>query len=581
MFDEMNDSMFFGQLGLFGDDIGPILGEKKTKKTEKKVSITDKKKEQYRGPLKIVFDSIDSVDILEDKEFSKEEILEEVSKSTGFTLFQENAKEFTLNRLKEGMYLLRAGYNSRYEKGSAGKKLLLQQLHILENIVQTDRLDEINVDDVKKYIQDNYGIDVDLHLIGDTYIPEPCIKKICCISKLEFPVKLTALTLFGEHLELEKGDYESLATNLTDSQNKAEESEEPEEPEESEEPEQSEELEEPEEPEQPEEPEELGKPEESGELAETRKKGEGKKEISESILKELIKMLFPEYAEDLQYTYIEEKSLIQVVHRSLGSIKEYQKPSIKKEDTYPTNAVVSLIFTRIELSSEMFNGKEEITKKELLKYIGKQYPEYSPERTEITYDKKKNLIIPLLKSGKRGGNYLLEDTDEYRKEETALMSINVVKEVPDIYGCVRGTVYFNLPKIPFSVLRYIIHFFWEIYVCEGTEAIAQIFYKTDSRTYEVYIPRQTASSGSVEFERDPQRELDESSILVMEIHSHGKFRAHWSDIDNREEVAHKLYAVVGNIPSFRYDKEHIRIRAATGGFFVQMEIEDVFEFKKL
>ena len=42
----------------------------------------------------------------------------------------------------------------------------------------------------------------------------------------------------------------------------------------------------------------------------------------------------------------------------------------------------------------------------------KSYPEYSPERTEIQYDEAKKLIMPILKSGKRGAHdeYLLEET---------------------------------------------------------------------------------------------------------------------------------------------------------------------------
>ena len=211
-----------------------------------------------------------------------------------------------------------------------------------------------------------------------------------------------------------------------------------------------------------------------------------------------------------------------------------------------------------------------------MKYIGKQYPEYSAERTEITYDKKANLILPILKSGKRGA-YELNDVDEYRYEDTDLMSVCAIKEEPDKYGCVHGIVYYHLPRIPFSILTEIMHFFWDVYVCRGTEAIAQIFYRRETKEYEIHYPKQVATVGSVDFTRDPEKEASPLTIPVMEIHSHGAFTAHWSATDNMEELAHRLYAVVGEIPHFRYDNAHIRVRAATGGYYVQLDINEIFE----
>lgn len=524
MFDELEGNIF-GELGIFGDVMVPIMGEKeKKKKTEKKKSASNKTKMVYKSPLKIIFDSIDSIDILEEKDFSKEELLEEISKVTEFHIFKENTSEFTLNKLKEGVYLLRPGYNSKYEKGTAGKKLLLEHLYDLETIIEEDESGNITAEMVKAFILENYGMNVNLHLLGDVYIPEAYKAKPIELEKFTFPVKIAAMTLFGETLEIKEDDYIALIN----------------------------------------------------EEEQTGLEDEKDSKVSDYGIMKLIKTLLPEYAEDLEYAYIPERGLLQVMHKSLNSVGINNISSAKKEDTYPTNAVVSLVFTRMELSSELFDGKSEITKKELLRYVSKQYPEYSPERTEITYDKKKNLIIPILKSGKRG-TYSLDDTELYRKEDTVIMSITALKERPDVFGCVNGLVYFNLPKIPFKILREIVHFFWDVYVCKGTEAIAQIFYKKNPGKYEVYIPNQRAAIGCVEFERDPERETDPSSILVMEIHSHGNFKAQWSEVDNREELAHRLYAVVGNLNNFKYDNNHIRVRAATGGYFVQMEAQEVFE----
>ena len=60
-----------------------------------------------------------------------------------------------------------------------------------------------------------------------------------------------------------------------------------------------------------------------------------------------------------------------------------------KETTYPTKDVVlSLVFTKIPLSPDMFGGKEEVNEKELLKFICADYPEYGSGRASVQYLKK-------------------------------------------------------------------------------------------------------------------------------------------------------------------------------------------------
>lgn len=56
--------------------------------------------------------------------------------------------------------------------------------------------------------------------------------------------------------------------------------------------------------------------------------------------------------------------------------------------------------------------------------------------------------------------------------------------------------------------------------------------------------------------------------------------AFWSDEDNREEVAHRIYTVIGDLEHFRYDKNHIRTRGATGGYHVVISPDVIFEFPK-
>ena len=156
------------------------------------------------------------------------------------------------------------------------------------------------------------------------------------------------------------------------------------------------------------------------------------------------------------------------------------------------------------------------------------------------------------------------------------MEILAFKEDRNPNGCVRGRVSYNLPKIPYAILKDVVDFFLKVFEEKGTEAVALIFYDKKNKNYEVHIPKQIAGAAFVEFERDISLELDESKYLVMEIHSHGRYGTFWSDTDNREELSHRLYAVVGSLKDFAYDDLHIIVRAATGGLQVKIPYESVF-----
>ena len=142
----------------------------------------------------------------------------------------------------------------------------------------------------------------------------------------------------------------------------------------------------------------------------------------------------------MQYVLIKDKEqqLLVVRHKAENTQK---KADTKKNDMYPTDATIGLVFTQIKLNPMMFDGASEVTAKEIIRILGKQYPEYSQERTILEYDKKKKLIIPTLKSGKRGAyqGYVLEETEDYRLEETVLKSITEKKD-PDSQFCYAGSV---------------------------------------------------------------------------------------------------------------------------------------------
>ena len=518
----------FSDIGIFGDTLMPVMETKKKEEKKEHTSIKKEFKSEYKGPVTIVFDSISQIEIKGKEQYTKEELIDEISVRTNCRLFKENAAQFELQKLKENLYLYRPVAASKYEKGYEGKYLLLESMHVLSDLIPAEK--EISAEEVKGYIVEKYGIEVVLHLINDMYVPIPDIKSVEKIKDIKFPVKVRALTLFGENLEITEEDYNLFASNEDTQESLLEE-------------------------------------EESGEFD---------LKVNKEVIEKIIKTLLPEYTMDCSFEYKEEEAVCIVGHKVKINVSK-KSPAVK-EELYPTDASVSLIFTKMQLNSEMFGGKKEITKKELLKHIGKQYPEYSPERTELLYDKKNKLIIPSFKSGKRG-NYCLIENEVYRYEETPIMKIKAFKESIDYLGCVKGSLEYRLPKIPFSILDKIIQYFIRIYRSEGTEAIALIFYDRRKEEYEIYIPNQRATAGYVEFDRDTSLECDESKYLVMEIHSHGKFGAFWSQTDNEDELAHRLYAVVGNVDCFDYSKESIIVRGATGGMHVKSYINDIFDLQ--
>lgn len=518
----------FGDLGIFSGMM-PVMDEKeKSPKKKENASKPAKKVEEdkYKGPLKLLFDSISSIEIEEEREFTKTELFEKIDKIKELDLFKKSKEEFSVRKIKEGIYHIRPVLKAKYAKGDSGRAVLIQNLLEVKEIMG-EKEEAYTAELIIQKIKELYKVDAELYLIGETYIPVP-IKKADSIENIKFPLNITSLTMMGQLIEFTREDcsefeetkeeQESLIPDNTNSDSK----------------------------------------------------------ISEKTVIKMLSSLFPDYADTLSFGYDSKENVLQVMHKGLDESSTLQKASVKKEETYPSNATVSLIFTKYELTPELFNGKKEITKKEILNYIRKLgYIEYSPERTEIQYEKKDNLIIPLIKSAKRG--YFLEDTSEYRKEDTELMYICARKSP---FSNEEEQFEYHLPKIPFRLFKEIIYFFWDVYIFKGTEAAAQIFYNRVEEEYEIYIPYQSVTTSHVTFERDPRRETDPNLILAVEIHSHGRYMAFWSDEDNREEVAHRIYTVIGDLEYFRYDKNHIRTRGATGGYHVVISPDVIFEFPK-
>ena len=130
-----------------------------------------------------------------------------------------------------------------------------------------------------------------------------------------------------------------------------------------------------------------------------------------------------------------------------------------------------------------------------------------------------------------------------------------------------------LPKIPYRHLAEIIAFF-KSYLrgrC-GYEAMACIYWSVKHSEYYVYIPNQKVTPGDVDATIPdlPEDEL----ILVMEIHSHHVMPCSFSDTDNEDEKATRLYTVINRLDNVF---PNIQTRISVGGKFVDINPAEVFE----
>lgn len=490
--------------------------KKETKKTGEKKT-TAAKAVGYRLPVKLLFDGGLPVEITGEGIVTKKELLQKIADQTLVQDFANEENFLLINVGAEKQYLVRPTPTCEVKKGTLNGKSVYYQNHIeFISDLSEDGEEMTDVQELIKYFS-KIGFDVELYCVGDTYFPVPVDNKHGSLSKLHFPILVKLFT--------EEGDLGDL--QLT---------------------------------------EEMYMSQEDGEVCEDSDEDSDEKTgIDRKKLLNVMHTFFP-YYEGYDDIVVDEKgNAVTMIYKSNGGTPS--QSTKKEEEMYPTDAVISLIITKIQLEPQFFGGKEEVTGKEIIKYLQKLYPEYAPERTELRYDKNLKLIMPLLKSGKRGA-YILEDKEAYRKEFSPMMDLLVEKATG------KGSFKWNLPKMPYRILYDAMHFFWDVYVLKKSEAIVLVYYDPDEG-YSMEVPKQRATGSVVEFDREFNDKL-----LVMEFHSHAGFPAFWSYQDDADELSHRLYAVAGNLSDFQYDAAHLIVRAGTGGYHLKVNPAEVFEMPK-
>ena len=160
----------------------------------------------------------------------------------------------------------------------------------------------------------------------------------------------------------------------------------------------------------------------------------------------------------------------------------------------------------------------------------------------------------------------------YQMRKTAMGTftapVNTVPEFPDIETGVELTV----PKIPFSLLSRVVRFFRAMTEVREMEVLVHILYDTERGEYTVRVPEQRVTHVSVHCEHNEV--YPDHLIHVMDIHSHNTMAARFSPVDDADERATRLYAVIGRLnrafPS-------IRVRACCGGQFIPVSATSVFD----
>lgn len=294
--------------------------------------------------------------------------------------------------------------------------------------------------------------------------------------------------------------------------------------------------------------------------------GEAEDGVTLKQVRELYAQKYPEYDNAIFTCVGEGRYLFPVIY--------FKKEGVA--DSYGLPIIVRGPGFRLELAQSDFKGQESVTLEEIRSAIEDLYPEFSKERTEMVYDER-GFVVPILKGSRKGirimsaraGQNLFftkgRDGREYRIEQMPYGFFDCSVDGSDV------DFFLDAGKIPGKLLDEIIAFFRKD---PEKEAAAQIFYDAERKEYRVHYPPQKAGSCSVVFRRDP--ELENNSVLMMDVHSHGQMEAFFSAVDDHDEKGTRLFLVIG-----RLDRDvQCRLRAGIAGSYREVPVADVFEVEE-
>ncbi|MDK8193049.1 hypothetical protein QP794_23445 [Paenibacillus sp. UMB7766-LJ446] len=263
-----------------------------------------------------------------------------------------------------------------------------------------------------------------------------------------------------------------------------------------------------------------------------------------------------------------------------------------------------------------------LTLEDVRKRLEKDFPEMSKQRTNMDYDAKKNIIVPVIAKGKKGsgaffhdesrgyffsasslmewkneftisylaaedGFYEVRDTSIgvfvskvdinmlWKHSDTAREFIDHASRVDKLYPCSEGFK-FKLPKIPIQMMQQLISLFADYSKKNnGIEVMGVIYWDQIKEKFMLDIPLQEVHKHGimVDYSSYPHH-----VIKVMEVHSHNTMYAFFSSIDNEDELGTHLYGVIGNLKennnNIQFD---IKTRAGVAGRFIPIPSASILE----
>lgn len=134
---------------------------------------------------------------------------------------------------------------------------------------------------------------------------------------------------------------------------------------------------------------------------------------------------------------------------------------------------------------------------------------------------------------------------------------------------------FKLNKIPGELLQITLSFF-RAYCNEWNqnEVMTVIYYDKLTKDYLIDCPFQKVSKSRIMATMDPTLSRNSRYVQVMHIHSHNTMRAIFSGIDNRDEQAYGLYAVVGRLD---FIEPEMLLRVGCNGQYIQLPLRLIFD----
>lgn len=150
-----------------------------------------------------------------------------------------------------------------------------------------------------------------------------------------------------------------------------------------------------------------------------------------------------------------------------------------------------------------------------------------------------------------------------------------VTDVPELSEVSAG-FFPALPPVPYSLLCQVIGFFRHFMENgQELEAMVHLYWDKLREEYHIAVPRQQVTKAHIDAMIPIENVLDEERYLCFaDIHSHNSMPAKFSDTDDRDECATRVYLVIGRLQQYFPE---ISVRISCGGRFWPIALSSIVE----